>query len=523
MDNAHAFAEAELKKLERKFRRYYKQAHKEMEKKLKEFGDSFSFRDKAMQKKVKDGIISQKAYNTWRQKEIMLSEAWVGIRDQLANDYLHANQIAAKAINDTLPSVFAEGCNYATYQIDQMANISMSFALYDMDTVVRLIKDEPQLLPIKAGVKVAKDKKWNQRKITSAVTQGILQGESMDGIAARLRKVTDMNRAVAMRNARTAVTGAENAGRLHGYNRAMELGIKMQKQWLSVHDGRTRHTHRQVDGEVMPVKERFSNGCMYPADPLAEPAETYNCRCTMIPAIEGHEIDVMSEIDTSYMGMTYDEWKMAKAPKPKVESAKEPKGGTTREPKGDFVARSYQYHVDNNYEKSVGLLDDAEYNAVRVYTGSSYTQMNGYLRGKYTREEVGRRIVNYCKNAIEGLNKTRLAHDVRLFRGMGSRRTLARATGLSAEELERAIKDGSLRGMEFTEKGFCSCGIDPESGWDKEVAMEICARKGTNGMFVDPFSIHEGERECLLNAGMRFEIYDYEMLETVLLLKCVII
>ena len=346
MDKAHEFADAEIAKLEKKFQKHYKQAHKEMEKKLKDFEKSFNKADNAMLQKLADNKITFKDYNAWRTKQILLSDSWKAVRDQLAEDITNANVIATAAINDSLPSVFAEGANYSAYQIEVGTGLPISFGLHDQSTVNRLIKDQPNLLP-KPKVKISKDKAWNQKKITSAVTQGILQGESMDKVAKRLQTVTDMNKHSAIRNARTAVTGAENAGRLDTYYRALDMGLDVQKQWLSVHDGRTRHIHRQVDGQIVPVNETFGNGCMHPADPLAEPAETYNCRCTMAPAYDGKGIDPTENLDMSKMGgMSYEEWKNSKPvyAKPKKsktkKNSKQGKGGTVKQKKPAKTTKS---------------------------------------------------------------------------------------------------------------------------------------------------------------------------------------
>ena len=46
-----------------------------------------------------------------------------------------------------------------------------------------------------------------------------------------------MNRASAIRTARTSVTAAQNAGRMDSYHSAEEMGIKLKKQWLATLDG----------------------------------------------------------------------------------------------------------------------------------------------------------------------------------------------------------------------------------------------------------------------------------------------
>ena len=120
--------------------------------------------------------------------------------------------------------------------------------------------------------------------MNAEVLQGILQGEPMDRIASRLSKVTGMNETAAIRNARTMVTSAENKGRQDSYKRAEKDGIVMKREWIATNDGRTRHWHAELDGVEVDIDEPWVNEfgeIMFPGDPSADPANTYNRRCSM--------------------------------------------------------------------------------------------------------------------------------------------------------------------------------------------------------------------------------------------------
>ena len=93
--------------------------------------------------------------------------------------------------------------------------------------------------------------------------------------------VMGSNRKAAIRNARTAVTSAQNAGALSRYKEAKELGIEIRKEWISAHDGRVRDSHAHLDGVRVGNDEKFPNGLRYPGEPQGRPEEVYNCRCTM--------------------------------------------------------------------------------------------------------------------------------------------------------------------------------------------------------------------------------------------------
>lgn len=231
----------------------------------------------------------------------------------LTEDLVNADKIAAGMINDSLPSAYALNYNYGTYEVEHGAEIDTSFSLYDHATVENLMKKDPKIIP-QARVDIPKDELWNRRKLTSAITQGILQGESIPKIAKRLGSVADMDRKAAIRNARTYTTAAENKGRIDSYDRAEQMGIKVKKKWMATLDDRTRVEHRHLDGQVRDNDEPFETDgyeIMFPGDPSAEPEMIYNCRCTLVAEIEGYQYQ--DERNDSKLGdMTYEEWKHAK-------------------------------------------------------------------------------------------------------------------------------------------------------------------------------------------------------------------
>ena len=126
----------------------------------------------------------------------------------------------------------------------------------------------------------------------------------------------EMNKSSAIRTARTAVTGAQNAGRMDSYVAAEKMGIKVRKEWLATIDGRTRHSHAMLDGKVVDKDKKFGNGCMFPGDPNGPPWEVYNCRCTLIAAVDGVDTsNAKRRVRNPETGknelvsdMTYSEW-----------------------------------------------------------------------------------------------------------------------------------------------------------------------------------------------------------------------
>ena len=316
-DPGHRETDELLAWLEKDLTDLYSVAAADVEEKLRDYLRRFEIKDKTWQKWVKDGKKTQEEYQRWRTGQIMMGKRWEEMRNTLAEDLANADQIARSIVNGYTPEAYALNHNYATYEVEKGAQVDTSYTLYDRQTVERLIRDNPQLLPA-PSIDIPLDMRWNRQHIQSAVLQGIVQGESIPKIASRMQQVAEMDRKAAIRTARTAMTGAQNAGRVDGYKRAESMGIKMRQQWVATLDGRTRHEHRILDGQKASVDGYFEvegERIRYPGDPTAAPHLVYNCRCTLIASLEGFERDLsdLSIRNAKNMGdMTYEEWKAAK-------------------------------------------------------------------------------------------------------------------------------------------------------------------------------------------------------------------
>lgn len=339
-DPAHKETDKILRDMEKRLDEVYKQAYKEARQTADDFMKQFREMDKKKRQQVKDGELDKAEYERWRRTQVFQGNRYHQMADTLAADMTHTNQIAASVINGYLPEVYAVNHNYGTYEIEKASRINTQYTMYDRQTVERLMRDNPDLLPRKAAVNVPKDQLWNKKHINSAITQGILQGEAIDKIAQRLAAtVTDMSHISAIRNARTMTTSAQNGGRIDSYKRAEGMGIKMAKQWLATLDNRTRHDHVLLDGQIQPTGKPFKVNGMeieYPGDPTAEPSLVWNCRCTLIGVVEGvdYNLSDVSQRDTKLGDMTYEEWKEEKweqdnaelpAPKPEPKPKTEDK------------------------------------------------------------------------------------------------------------------------------------------------------------------------------------------------------
>lgn len=282
------FGDARMRSLGKRLHKIYAQASEELTGKVNSFFASFEEKDKQMRALLDAGEITKHRYIAWRENQIMTGKRWTDLRDTMATRMTEANQIAAKYINSELPAVYAHNFNQVVNDVTSKVK-GFSFDLVNENTIRKLSTSDKTLLPYKI-VNGRRDVRWNSQRVNSQVLQGILQGEDSKQIADRLMNVTRMNEESAVRNARTAVTSAQNKGRVDAMEDLEEEGVEMGKEWIATNDSRTRDTHAELDRVVVPVKEPFENEIgqiMYPGDPNADPANVYNCRCTIAEVILG--------------------------------------------------------------------------------------------------------------------------------------------------------------------------------------------------------------------------------------------
>lgn len=312
-DYGHRYADKKLSEVDKKLKQTYRQAQKEMKQKLKDFDRKFESKSREMRKMVASGEISKSEYQNWLQGKVFVRSLWQEKIKQVNNVLNDHNQQSLNLINNSRLDVFAENYNYSAYIAEK--KLIGSFTLYNAEDVARLLLDEPDLLP-KWKIDKAKDYAWSTKKINNVITQGIIQGESVQQITDRLCETLGSQDEDRMRTfARTAITGAENAGRQEQMKNAAEMGIKVNKRWEATHDNRTRDSHRAIDGEEVPFDEEFSNGLEYPGDPSGAPSEVYNCRCTMVsvyPDFEDYEASAKRYEDLEIEGQSYEDWKEGK-------------------------------------------------------------------------------------------------------------------------------------------------------------------------------------------------------------------
>ena len=316
-DLGHEWTERRIRELEKRIRDAYEEAIDDIDDKMQTYIARFIKRDEQLRDQLKAGKITKADYQMWLNGQVFQRKRWQAQLDDLTDTLARANEIAMQIINEEAPEVFAYNANWASYTMEKRMDaagydfrrvvrpggrevseeesatsqtrgtVRFGWGLYDADAVKLLLRDEPDLLP-PSRVDIPKDKRWNMGNITRQVMQGIVQGESVEQVANRLRTVAEMNIDSARTHAQTAMTAAQNAGREESYARTERLtGYTVEREWIATLDGYTREAHRTLDGQHKPIDEAFEvmhkgrkYKIMFPGDPDADPRMVYNCRCT---------------------------------------------------------------------------------------------------------------------------------------------------------------------------------------------------------------------------------------------------
>ena len=220
------------------------------------------------------------------------------VRQQVkaALDMLHAKEY--ETISAYLDEAYREafvGAVYNQHSQDMPVIVSI-----DQDAAIKAVTIDSKLktsLYDSLGVDVTKLK----NTIAAEITRGIASGMLYDDI---IRNISDAS-LITLKRARTIVR--TEAGRVQEQAtmdeaiKAKQAGADVVKQWSAIRDGKTRDSHRKLDGQIRELDEYFEvdgHKAMHPHG-FGRADEDINCRCTMLTraraALDADELKLMQE------------------------------------------------------------------------------------------------------------------------------------------------------------------------------------------------------------------------------------
>jgi len=158
-----------------------------------------------------------------------------------------------------------------------------------------------------------------------------------------------------------------------------------------------------------------------------------------------------------------------------------------REFESDEEAHEYATEtLSGGVEARMGGVGDAVIN----YTKEDYMRVNGYLRGRFSEEEILKR----DQKTIEGLDKLMTHEDSVVQDNI----TVMREFGWS-------FFDDKPVGTKFRDKAFVSTSVNPNPRRYAD-AVKVNVPKGTKAAYLEPLTQVPWEYELLLDRGQVFEV-----------------
>ena len=242
----------------------------------------------ALGKKLEKGTITKKEYRAKRRNLLCTGAEWERALEDMSVIYTEALLTVSVMLEGAIPAVFARNAAWAEYEIYMLTGKELNGGIYTADDAT----NHAELLSL-PSVDVEKDMRWNRKRITAEMMQALAAGKSLYEMKNVLQDVTDGAYGGTMGTVRALITAAECGGRQYIYRIAEKVDVSMRKTWRAIHDHRVRASHKNADGQSVPLDGLFSVGgeeLMYPGDPSGSAANVMNCRCGMEITIGGKAI-----------------------------------------------------------------------------------------------------------------------------------------------------------------------------------------------------------------------------------------
>lgn len=413
------------------------------------------------------------------------------------------------------------------------------------------------------------------RNVKNSLSQGLIRGESIQDIAGRMdaRLAGDMKERIKV--ARTENTRVMAQSRQKSMEHGAKY-VPIVKEWVATLDGVTRDRHGALDGQVVEVDEEFEIDGYSALGPgqFGAPEMDINCRCRVVTKIKGFENEEEYRRDNEtgevIKAKSYEDWKkerVADAPPTKVKDGKsavkarwdEAKELAVNDLEGyEKLKDSYTQTSRNDdvYTRStleVNALSQEERMALKAYTGANHRPINAYLRNgkkyrpnmtsidkkrinehlpgidsaftkispldsdiKLFREISGNDLENIFNNAVA--KKITIADEILEMRDLPITISNSAKLGLDTSNIVLDVEEkfrAKLLGSEAIDLGYMSTSYEAGAFGDFEVRFNIFAGKGSvKGAYLSEISQYlDGEKEVLLNRGVKLKVTDVKIVE----------
>lgn len=219
-----------------------------------------------------------------------------------------------QSVTEYVTEELQQGYNGVFYAVEGIENVQLDFGMLPEDYIARLVHQ-----PVNGEIFSSRLYRYHTKlaeNVTNALLDGAVRGVGYAKVAKQIGELTEANYKQALRIARTEGGRVQSAAKQKAYQDAEEMGVKMQKRWLSFLDSKTRHQHQILDGQTVGVNDKFMfDGYVADGPKLfGVPWLDINCRCTTIPIVNDIEPSVRRDNETGDVikYKNYKEWAEAK-------------------------------------------------------------------------------------------------------------------------------------------------------------------------------------------------------------------
>lgn len=183
-----------------------------------------------------------------------------------------------ETVSEYLTKSYEEGFQGALYAL-QKQGVPLLFPI-DQRQVVEAVQLETKLSE-SLYTAMGKDIKELQRKIAGEISRGISNATMYGDISRNIASYAAIPKNRAMTIARTESHRIQESAAAKAQEQSKKKGADIVKVWDSALDGRTRETHRKLNGQIRELEDLFEVDGKKAKRPgeFGRPEEDINCRC----------------------------------------------------------------------------------------------------------------------------------------------------------------------------------------------------------------------------------------------------
>lgn len=223
------------------------------------------------------------------------------IIDLLAGSYKELR----KTLHEVLEETYLDGYYLTAWAVETDTLSKLAYSAVAPNTITAMIENPISGLTLTE--RLQKNRSVVIYTVQQELVQGLVQGESYGTMANRIKTVLGNDTAKAMRVARTEAHRVMESSKLDSAVHANKNGVIMTKEWNNRSDERSRPTHKEADGQKVPVDKDFKIGSAVgpaPGQLSGGAKENVNCGCFVTYSIETVKKPDAKDLD----GMVFDTW-----------------------------------------------------------------------------------------------------------------------------------------------------------------------------------------------------------------------